>query len=98
MKTVAMISQKGGTGKSTIATHLAVCAERDHQNVAIFDIDPQASAYKWSQRRRADTPTVVKATPAQLPTLLVQAKKQRADFPTSCTMNWGSHWRPSVPI
>ncbi len=80
MKTVAMISQKGGTGKSTIATHLAVCAERDHKNVAIFDIDPQASAYKWSQRRHADTPTVVKATPAQLPTLLVQAKKQRADL------------------
>ena len=80
MKTVAMISQKGGTGKSTIATHLAVCAERDHKNVAIFDIDPQASAYKWSQRRRADTPTVVKATPAQLPTLLVQAKAQRADL------------------
>lgn len=80
MKTVAMISQKGGTGKSTIATHLAVCAERDHKNVAIFDIDPQASAYKWSQRRRADTPPVIKATPAQLPTLLVQAKAQRADL------------------
>ena len=29
MKTVALISQKGGTGKSTLATHLAVCAERE---------------------------------------------------------------------
>lgn len=80
MKTVALISQKGGTGKSTIATHLAVCAERDHKQVAIFDIDPQASAYKWSQRRHAETPTVVKATAVQLPTLVQQAQAQHADL------------------
>jgi len=80
MKAVALISQKGGTGKSTLATHLAVCAERHHQSVAIFDIDPQASAYKWNQRRRAGTPPVVKAAPAQLPTLIQQAQAQRADL------------------
>lgn len=80
MKTVALISQKGGTGKSTIATHLAVCAERDRKRVAIFDIDPQASAYKWSQRRHSETPTVVKAAAVQLPTLVAQAQAQRADF------------------
>ena len=80
MKTIALISQKGGTGKSTLATHLAVCAERHHQSVAIFDIDPQASAYKWNQRRRTGTPLVVKAAPAQLPTLIQQAQAQRADL------------------
>ncbi len=80
MKAVALISQKGGTGKSTLATHLAVCAERHHQSVAIFDIDPQASAYKWNQRRRTGTPPVVKAAPAQLPTLIQQAQAQRADL------------------
>lgn len=80
MKTVALISQKGGTGKSTIATHLAVCAERNRQRVAIFDIDPQASAYKWSQRRRFGTPPVVKATAVQLPTLIEQAQAQQADL------------------
>lgn len=80
MKTVALISQKGGTGKSTIATHLAVCAERDRKRVAIFDIDPQASAYKWSQRRRSETPAVVKAAAVQLPTLVEQAQAQHADL------------------
>ena len=80
MKTVALISQKGGTGKSTLATHLAVCAERHRQSVALFDIDPQASAHKWSQRRRAGTPPVVKAAPAQLPTLIQQAQAQHADL------------------
>lgn len=80
MKAVALISQKGGTGKSTLATHLAVCAERHRQSVALFDIDPQASAYKWNQRRRAGTPLVVKVAPAQLPTLIQQAQLQHADL------------------
>lgn len=80
MKVIALISQKGGTGKSTIATHLAVCAERAQQNVALFDIDPQASAYKWSQRRRLATPPVVKATPMQLPSLIQQARAQQGDL------------------
>lgn len=80
MQTVALISQKGGTGKSTIATHLAVCAERDRKRVAVFDIDPQASAYKWSQRRRIETPAVIKATAVQLPALVQQAQAQHADL------------------
>ncbi len=77
---VVLLSQKGGTGKSTIATHLAVCATRDGKAVALFDIDPQASAAKWSERRTADSPPVVRAGAAQLPNLLQQAKGQGADL------------------
>lgn len=80
MKTVVLLSQKGGTGKSTIATHLAVCAERDGKKVALFDLDPQASSYKWSQRRKEEQPAVVSAAAAELANLLVQAKKQGADL------------------
>jgi chromosome partitioning protein len=80
MKTVVLLSQKGGTGKSTIATHLAVCAERDGKKVALFDLDPQASSYKWSQRRKAEQPAVVSAAAAELANLLVQAKQQGADL------------------
>ncbi len=80
MKTVALLSQKGGSGKSTIATHLAVCAMRDGKAVAIFDIDPQASALSWAQRRTSDSPPVVKATPVQLPGLLKNAEAQHADL------------------
>jgi chromosome partitioning protein len=75
MKTIALLSQKGGSGKSTIATHLAVCAERDGKSVAIFDIDPQASAISWAHRRKSETPPVVKVTPVQLPGLLNTAEK-----------------------
>ncbi len=40
MKTLAVISQKGGVGKTT----LAVAAERDGRRAALFALDPQASA------------------------------------------------------
>ena len=80
MKIVVLLSQKGGTGKSTIATHLAVCAARHGQAVALFDIDPQASAAKWSDRRAAEGPPVVRAGAAQLPHLVQQARQQGADI------------------
>jgi len=44
MKTVAIISQKGGAGKTTVAIHLAVAAEQRGLRTAVFDLDPQASA------------------------------------------------------
>jgi chromosome partitioning protein len=44
MKTITIISQKGGAGKTTIAVHLAVAAERRGMKTALFDLDPQASA------------------------------------------------------
>ena len=79
MKIVVLLSQKGGTGKSTMATHLAVCAARDGKAVAFFDIDPQASAAKWSDRRTVEGPPVVRAGAAQLPNLVPQAREQGAD-------------------
>src|SRR5215468_131586 len=81
MKIVVLLSQKGGTGKSTIATHLAVCAARHGQAVALFDIDPQASAAKWSDRRAAEGPPVVRAGAVQLPDLvLIPCRPSAADL------------------
>lgn len=80
MKTVAIVSQKGGSGKTTIAVHLAVCAELAHKQAAIIDLDPQASALEWYSRRDAESPEVVTATPEQLPGLLKQAKANGAGF------------------
>jgi chromosome partitioning protein len=53
MKTIAIISQKGGVGKTTIATALSVAFEEGGLAVALIDLDPQASACFWSDRRVA---------------------------------------------
>jgi chromosome partitioning protein len=44
MKTVAIISEKGGAGKTTVAIHVAVAAARRGMKVALLALDPQASA------------------------------------------------------
>jgi chromosome partitioning protein len=57
MRTIAFVTQKGGSGKSTIASSLAVAAAEAGERVFVIDMDPQASLVKWSAvRGEADIP------------------------------------------
>ena len=57
MRILAFASQKGGSGKTTLAGHVAVQAERTGAGpVAIIDTDPQGSLADWWNAREADTP------------------------------------------
>jgi len=78
MKTLAIISQKGGAGKTTLALHLAVAAERDGKQSAIIDLDPQASAASWGDSRVKETPVVVSAQPSRLDKVLAATKSAGA--------------------
>ena len=80
MKTLAIISQKGGVGKTTLATALAVAAEREGKIAAVFDLDPQASAAFWKDTRTADTPAVVAIPPARLQHVLKAAADTGCDL------------------
>ena len=80
MKTLAIISRKGGAGKTTIALHLAVAAEAQGLATAVFDLDPQASAALWSDHRGDPQPAVVPAQAPRLPSLLAQARGQDAEL------------------
>ena len=78
MKTVAILSQKGGTGKTTIALHLAVASEFAGKLCVVIDLDPQASAAGWSDLRGHDSPTVVSALATRLPQVLETAREHSA--------------------
>ncbi len=77
MEVVTLYSTKGGCGKTTLAAHLAVEAERQGAGpVAVIDADPQASLARWWNSREVETPAFVQTTLADMPTHL--AALQRA--------------------
>lgn len=80
MHIVAMLSQKGGTGKTTLSLHLAVAAERAGHVAAVIDLDPQASAAGWKDSRPGETPVVVPIPASRLPQALELARGAGADL------------------
>ena len=80
MDVIAIIAQKGGTGKTTLALSMAVAAHRAGRTAAIIDLDPQASASNWGDRRKANQPAIVSAQPARLPQILEAAEESGADL------------------
>ena len=80
MKTVAIISQKGGAGKTTLAVHLATAAALAGHQTAIIDLDPQATAASWGDRRQAEAPEVISGQAMRLPALMGMAQTNGADF------------------
>jgi chromosome partitioning protein len=74
MQTIALIAQKGGTGKTTLALAIAVAAEQAGLDTLIVDLDPQATACNWGDRRPADSPLVIDAQPARMAQALERAR------------------------
>ncbi len=58
MKVIAVLNQKGGSGKTTVATHLARALQLDGAGVVLIDSDPQGSARDWYAARE-DNPVPV---------------------------------------
>jgi|NGEPerStandDraft_6_1074524.scaffolds.fasta_scaffold157495_2 chromosome partitioning protein len=81
MKTLAIVAQKGGSGKTTLAVHMAVCARRQNIRTALIDLDPQGSAHDWNESREGENKLdAVRASSGQLAALLKQAKAAGADL------------------
>lgn len=51
-KVIAVVQQKGGSGKTTLAVNLAVSFLRRGMTVALLDTDPQGSLGRWFMARR----------------------------------------------
>lgn len=59
MRTITLVTQKGGAGKTTVATSLAVAAQQAGETVAAFDLDPQGSLVEWGRiRAKAEEPAI----------------------------------------
>lgn len=80
IKVLSLLSQKGGSGKSTLTIHLAVIAQQSGLRVVIVDCDPQRSATAWWQARAAVTPQLVEAEPAQIDDVIEAARADGADL------------------
>ncbi len=74
MRTIAFVTQKGGAGKSTLASSLAVAALEAKEKVCVIDMDPQGSLMNWTKTRGATDVEVVASGAARLPATLAQLK------------------------
>ena len=80
MQVVALLSKKGGAGKTTLALALAVAAQQSARDTVVVDLDPQASAAKWVDRRGDRPPVVISAQAARLSQVLTAAENGGADL------------------
>jgi chromosome partitioning protein len=73
---LALAARKGGSGKTTLAAHLAVEAERvGNGPVTLIDIDPQQSLTSWWNDRQAETPKLLEVTRDKIKPELAKASK-----------------------
>jgi chromosome partitioning protein len=80
MRTIAVISQKGGAGKTTLALHIGIAAELAGYSTVLIDMDPQGTAEAWSEWRKEAPPTVIPAKTATLGRTLERAAGHGAEF------------------
>lgn len=80
MRTVAVMSQKGGAGKTTLVVHLAVAASKVGMKVAVLDADPQQSACVWANARESDEPVVAPVAPTKIGVAIEKAKENGFDL------------------
>jgi len=80
MKVLAVVSQKGGVGKTTLSTALAVEATRDGKKTVMFDLDPQASASFWKDTRKDESLAITAIPAARLLHMLSAVREAGCDL------------------
>ena len=80
MKIIAILSEKGGAGKTMTTVTLATAAENHGLATVIFDLAPRANSAVWGDKRPNQIPQVVPAQAPRLAVLFAKAEEQGADL------------------
>jgi chromosome partitioning protein len=78
MKAITFVTQKGGSGKSTLCISLAVAAQEAGQSVCILEMDRQATVSDWAEHRKQPSPEVAQVDATQIDDIM--ARLRRSDF------------------
>ena len=76
MRVITFVTQKGGSGKTTLVLSCAAAAAELGSRVLVLDMDPQKTAEAWYQAREAPTPKLASVTPAELPTAIMGGRER----------------------
>lgn len=93
MRSIAFLSQKGGTGKTTLCIHTAVAAQQAGEEVVVIDTDPQGSATSWHANRQSSWPIVATADASQLHDVMTSARHEAM---TLCVVDCAPHAGPAA--
>jgi len=74
MRIWTITNQKGGAGKTSLATNLSVEGARQGEKTLLIDLDPQQSSTKWWEARNSEAPMLVRCTHDLLKSNLEEAK------------------------
>lgn len=80
MNIISFVTQKGGSGKTTLALNFAITAMSKKKRVVILDMDAQGTARKWYERRTDEAPPLVEVTASDLEKAIAGAKSQSFDW------------------
>jgi chromosome partitioning protein len=80
MQTWAVIAEKGGAGKTTIATHVSIALTQMGKTVEVLDVDPQQTLAKWGIQRGTKRPRILPVLASQIFETLEQTSHRQIDI------------------
>ncbi len=80
MRTIAFVTQKGGSGKSTLCINLSIAAQEAGRSVCILEMDRQATVSDWAENRDGEGPEVAQVEATQLDAVIERLQGSGYDY------------------